>query len=341
VKAITSYSPYTYATFGPDDPVHVTGTQSLLTLDPAGMTTTVHLDVPSLSIGGIAVQPLVSQITSNTYHAINTEQNFTQRLTRKHLHTHNLLTSDNHYHYTAGSRNVVNRSVHHVIQTEFNQVVRQVVNRITKSIRVVPSYLHTEINHYMPRRTLGWSSVSGKPDFASIYAALGHNHDSSYAALAHNHDASYAALNHNHDASYAALNHNHGTLYYERVDVDNLIGQRASQIWVEGQLLGKAPVAHVHNNYVDSSSLASALSGFPDYNALGMVLQGSETVDNAIMRHVSTTNDCVTLQYYSGGNAVQVQLATCARVEAIYADLQQQVTQGALHMSLHAGDSHP
>jgi hypothetical protein len=78
-----------------------------------------------------------------------------------------------------------------------------------------------------------------------------------------------------------------------------------------------------------------------DYNSLGMVLNGYEIVDNSIMRIVSSTSNCVTLQYYSGGNAVQVELATCARVEAIYADLQYQITQNALHMSLHAGDSHP
>ena len=88
IKQIDSYSPYTYATFGADDPVHVTATSDLLTIDPTNAIFSVHVDAPSLSINGIAVQPLVNQVTNNVYNNFNSVQESTQRITRKHFHSH-------------------------------------------------------------------------------------------------------------------------------------------------------------------------------------------------------------------------------------------------------------
>ena len=131
------------------------------------------------------------------------------------------------------------------------------------------------------------------------------------------------------------------TNHHTKVGVEILIGQGAAQTYVDNALAGKAPVAHVHSQYVDSAALATSLLPYPTYTDVGLLLGGYEQVDSNIMRFVSATSDYVTLEYYSGGQSVQVELTTKARTEYIYATLQYQVTQGAIHMSLHAGNNHP
>ena len=245
-KAVTAYLPDASSSY-PDDPLAIHATSDLLIMDPTSATFHVHVNAPSLSINGIAVDPVASQTTNNTYHNYTNDHHFTQNITRKHLHAHHNVSSDQHFFYQAPHRTVVNRNTQHVIQTFHDQTVRQTVNRTIKSTRVVPSQLFTEFNHYQQRRTVGWDSVLNKPDFAALYAsashhhdshyaAANHNHDSAYANANHNHDAAYAAANHNHDAAYAAADHNHDSEYYTQAGVDILLGQRASQVWVEQQL---------------------------------------------------------------------------------------------------------
>jgi hypothetical protein len=298
----------------------------------------VHVDAPSLSINGIGVQPLVNQITNNVYNNFNTVHEHTQRLTRKHLHSHtNVAGGDQYFSYTAPSRTIINRSVVHQIQSFHEQTVRQVVNRVTQSYHTVPSMHFTDYNFWLPRRTVNWADVTNKPDLATLYAAVGHNHDSSYAALNHHHDSSYAALGHNHDSSYAALAHNHNTLYYPRVDVDNLIGQRATQVFVNNALAGKADVAHQHSNYVDSAALATALLPLVDYNSLGMVLNGYEQQDPNLLRFVQFDGlGHMQVRHYANGANVDTWLPTKSITDQLF----QITAQNALHHSLHMSQYH-
>ena len=172
-KAVTSYYPDASSQF-PQDPLAVGTAQDLLIMDPSGANFHVHVNAPSLSIGGIAVQPGGgSSDTYNTYHTINTDQHFTQNITRKHLHSHNNVNAgDQYFHYTAPSRTIINRSVNHQIQTFHEQTVRQTINKTFKSTRVVPSQFFTEFNFFHQKRTVAWDSVLLKPDFDTIFADI-------------------------------------------------------------------------------------------------------------------------------------------------------------------------
>lgn len=338
IKAITSYSPYTYATFGANDPVHVTGTQTLLEIDPSAAEFSVHINAPSLSINGIAVQPLVNQVTNVVHNNFNTVHEHTQRISRRHLHTHtNIAGGDQYFHYTAPSRTIINRSVVHQLQSDFNQTVHQVVNRVSKSFTTVPSQFFTDYNFWLPRRTVRWENVTNKPDLAALYAASGHNHDSDYAPLSHHHDSDYAPLSHHHDSNYAPLSHHHDSSYYPRVDVDNLIGQRASQVFVDNALAGKANLAHQHNNYVDSGALATALLPLVDFNSLGMVLNGYEQQDSNLLRFVQFDGlGHIQVRHYANGANVDTWLPTKSITDQLF----QITAQNALHHSLHMSQFH-
>ena len=60
-----------------------------------------------------------------------------------------------------------------------------------------------------PSNLLAW--IAG--GLATVFSAIGHNHDADYSAIGHNHDADYSAIGHNHDADYAAIDHNHDADY--------------------------------------------------------------------------------------------------------------------------------
>jgi len=165
----------------------------------------------------------------------------------------------------------------------------------------------------MPRRHVNWNDVTNKPDLA--------------------------ALLHHHDSSYAPLSHNHDTLYYSRVEVDIMVGQRAAQTFVDAAIAGRAPINHNHDSsYVSPSSLATALLPYVDYTSLGMVLNGYEQTSNSILRFVQFDglgHMQVRHQDSSGAN-----VNSWLPMKSITDSLQYQATQNALRHSLHMGQYH-
>ena len=215
--------------------------------------------------------------------------------------------------------------------------MRQVINRTQKHYTTIPSQFFTDYNFWLPRRTVRWADVTNKPDLAALYAASGHHHDSEYAPLSHHHDSDYAPLSHHHDSNYAPLSHNHNNLYYPRVDVDNLIGQRATQIYVDNALAGKAPVAHQHNNYVDSAALTTALLPLVTYTSLGQVLNGYEQIDSNILRFVQfDALGHMQVRFFQNGANVDTWIPTKSITDQLF----QITAQNSLHHSLHMSQYH-
>jgi hypothetical protein len=194
----------------------------------------------------------------------------------------------------------------------------------------------TDYNFWLPRRTVRWADITNKPDLAALYAASGHNHDTEYAALAHHHDSDYAPLSHHHDSDYAPLSHNHNTLYYERVHVDNLIGQRASQVFVDNAIAGRAPMIHQHN-YVEPAALATALLPLVTYTSLGQVLNGYEQIDSNILRFVQFDGlGHMQIRFFQNGANVDTWIPTKSITDQLF----QITAQNALHHSLHMSQYH-
>ena len=73
-------------------------------MDDQAATLSVPVHVPSLSIGGVNVDPNASSTTNNSYTNLHSERHFHHLLTRKHQHAHtNYQAGDSHFHYTARS----------------------------------------------------------------------------------------------------------------------------------------------------------------------------------------------------------------------------------------------
>ena len=168
VKHITSYDGNLPASF-PDNLVHVLHTTPILELDSVAGLFHVHINCPSLSINGIAVVPGPHGTSTNTHHHHVTEHHQHHTIVRRHRHAHFDVNTDQHFHYTAPSRTVINRNTQHIIQTFQDQTVLQTVQRNIKSTRVVPSQFFTEFNQNLSRMT--WGSIRGKPDLDALYAS--------------------------------------------------------------------------------------------------------------------------------------------------------------------------
>jgi hypothetical protein len=305
VKKVTQYG--AASSVFPDDPLTIDNSQLLFEVAHNTAAFHVHLDTPSLSVGGISVNPTASTSSYHAHHHANTDQHFHTHLTRKHRHVHNHVTGgEMNSYYTAPSRTVINRHTNHLIQSFTDFTTQHQTTKLYRSIRVVPSYIFTEFN-LSTVSTISWGRVTGKPDFAALYATVGHNHDTSYATLAHNHDSDYAALAHHHDSDYAPLVHHHNY----------------------------AAANHSHSQYVTSTSLATQIAGFVDYNSLGLLLNGYEQTDAAIVRHVSSTADWHTLRYYSNGQNQDFDVPTRAH----FLSVKTLATQTAASYSLHS--AHP
>ena len=116
-----------------------------------------------------------------------------------------------------------------------------------------------------------------------------------------------------------------------------MVGQRASQVFVDNAIAGRAPMIHQHNQYVESAALATALLPLVTYTSLGNVLQGFEQVDSNILRFVQTDGlGHIQVRYYANGANVDTWLPT----KSISDSLQYQITQNALHHSLHMSNFH-
>ena len=141
-------------------------------------------------------------------------------------------------------------------------------NRIFKSVRTVPNYLHTEFHLHSPPRHVHWGLISGKPDFASLYASLSHNHDERYYQKSETYSQTEV------DALVAAGTAPDLSNYYDKQAIDLL-------------LLTKAPASHSHD-FVTGSTLNTLLADKVDYNSLGLILNGYEQIDSNIIRWVSS-----------------------------------------------------
>ena len=250
-KAVTDYLPDASSKF-PDDPLAVHTASDILVMDPSVATFHVHVNTPSLSIGGINVDPVATQTTNNTFHTINTDQIFTQHISRKHLHAHHNVSSDQHFHYTAPHRTVVNRNTSHVIQTFHDQTVMQTINRTIKSVKVVPSQFFTEFNSFSSKRQVSWDSVLSKPDFTALFADINAQltlkaDAADLAAKASQSDLSDLVTVVGTKASQTSVDSLTTTVgtkadvsaldnYYTIAGTDILLGQRASQVYVDHQL---------------------------------------------------------------------------------------------------------
>ena len=171
VKAILDYSNFTAGTLGDDDPCNVLETWPLLVIDRQAATFTVPVIAPNLVGGG-----------HHTHHHVSPpDQFFHTHLTRNHKHVHqHVQPTDQHFHYTAPQRTVINRNTLHQILSFSEFTTSMTNNRIFKSIRTVPNFLHTEFHLHSPPRHVHWGLISGKPDLDSLYASLGHHHDDRY-----------------------------------------------------------------------------------------------------------------------------------------------------------------
>ena len=93
--------------------------------------------------------------------------------------------------------------------------------------------------------------------------------------------------------------------YYTRSETDSL-------------LLGKAAANHNHNHlYVTPATLTAQIADRVDYNSLGLVLNGYEQIDSNIIRWVSSDANYHTLRRYSGGQNVDFEVPTKAKIEQL------------------------
>ena len=86
----------------------------------------------------------------------------------------------------------------------------------------------------------------------------------------------------------------------------------------DGLLLGKAAANHNHNHlYVTPATLTTQLADKVDYNSLGLLLNGYEQIDSNIIRWVSSDANYHTLRRYSGGQNVDFEVPTKAKIEQL------------------------
>lgn len=354
VKAVTDYGLYTGKLA--DDPLSVASTSDLLIMDTNHANFSVNINCPSLSINGINVEPGGSSNTYNTYNQIlEGDHNFTQNITRKNLHAHYNVNSEQNFHYTAPSRTVINRSVNHQIQTFHEQTVKQTVNRNFKSIRVVPNQFFSDFNFYHQKRSIHWNSVQNKPDFDaqyanlnhhhdSQYADIGHHHDSQYAAFGHNHDSQYAVIGHHHDSQYAAIGHHHDSDYYTQDVTNALLGTKVDNQNFVSQLALKQDAGDYATNTAMNNALALKAGTSDVYNQ--SQLYTKTEIDGMVGDKITLTGMLFTLKpylyrtdVYSNGvrvnyvndqgqdeNMILVKLATFEALETQVTNLTSRVT---------------
>ena len=372
IKHIDSYDPNTTTTFGSDDPVHVTGTTTLFTVD----SDSANFHVP-LFVNGQNITPGGGS-TTNIHHTHMNEQSQVVHLTRRHKHTHTHVHGGDHYEtYIAPSRTVINRTNLHNINTFQEFTNQQTINRIYRSVKTIPNFTHTEFHQTVVRND--WVSIRNKPELAELihahpeyaavthlhseYAPNAHHHDTSYASLAHHHDATYAALSHdhdgyaalthNHDAVYASAAHNHDGVYATEVYIDNMIGQRASQVWVEAALGLKSNTDHNHDDRYNTKNEISTLLGdritlagltftLQNYATTASLANNVTTETTNYLKKVDVFSNSIRLGWKDNGdqNVLVPNLATfqtlMTRVDALelaVQTLQTQQTEGEVAMN--------
>ena len=302
IKAITDYHPSTYATFGADDPVHVLATNTLFTVSADA----ANFHVP-LFVNGQSVNAAGGNVTKNVNHIHHNETIQNIQVKRFHTHTHNNISGGDFITtYVAPAKTVINRTSLSNLNTYQEFTNLQTINKNYKSYHTVPILAHNEYVQNVLRND--WASIRNKPEFAALlhvhpeyaatnhvhgeYALESHHHDDTYANSEHHHDATYASISHNHDGTYAAVDHHHNGVYASEVYIDDMIGTRASQVWVEGALAGKSNTNHNHDDrYNTKAEVSTLIQDRVTVLGLSLTLQDYATNDSlaaALSNNVST-----------------------------------------------------
>ena len=307
VKSVTSYSEYTTSTFGADDPVHVLATTPLLIMDTQAANFYVPINTPAISIGGVLLDPnALGDTNHHAHHHYHNKHHSHQHITRKHLHSHTHLNDYTSMTYVSPSVTKNFHMVTHQTQTCFESTYRHTTHKLYKTVKVVPSFFHTEFHMTVPPRTVSWSKITNLPDFSAFYAGLNHNHDTQYAALGHHHD----------------------DRYYTKTQTDAQNANQYTTGEVDGLLAGRAVANHNHDSrYVTQASLSGQIASLVDVGGLANVLDDYDVVDHILLRHVSTDMLIFTVRHKDiHGQTVDTMVPTYDIYSASLANLNYSIT---------------
>ena len=194
-------------------------------------------------------------------------------------------------------------TVTHQSQSSFESTYRHTTNKLYKTVKVVPSFFHTEFHMTVPPRTTTWANLSGKPDLASLYAALSHAHDDRYYQKAQV------------DSIVANAGTGDLSAYYTRAETDGL-------------LLAKAAAIHQHTQYVTDAALGTLLAEKVDYQSMSAYVNGGfEQIDSNILRFHSISQDIYSedilkFKYYANNADQYIDLPSMAYVNTTLLSLQ-------------------